>query len=413
MKSTPKGMRDFMPEESIIREEVRDRIATIYKKYGFAPMETPALEYFETLSAKAGEEIDKQIFMLKDERLALRFDLTVPLARVAATLERARPFKRYAIGPVWRREEPQKGRFREFWQADADIIGSPSMRAEAELLTIAKEICEEFGFAKPRILLNNRKILDALALKIGFEDKKAETYRLLDKIDKVGKDTVETEVIKLLGQRGKELLDIVSTGKSNDEKLEIVEKNAKEAKEGVSELREILELCNFDIEIDLSLVRGLGYYTGPVYEIKLSDEIGTVIAGGRYDKLLSLYGRGDYATGISVGIERLISLSLEKSEKRKTETKAFIANAKDEFYRNALELAKSIRAAGIPAETDINSRSLSKQLDYANARGIPFVIIIGQQEVSTGMYKIRNMRNGEEKTIKYEELRGFLEEHNG
>ena len=401
MKLTPKGMRDFLPDEAMVREEVRNKIVNIYQKYGFVPMETPALEYLETLQAKAGEEIDKQLFVLKDERLALRFDLTVPLARIGANIDAPRPFKRYAVGPVWRREEPQKGRFREFWQADADIIGSPSMRSEAELLIMANEICAEFGFKKPKIMLNNRKILDALAEKIGFKKEKDETLRLLDKIDKVGKDAVEEEVIKLLGKRGEELIEIVTTGKSNEEKLKSVEKTSKE---GVEELREILSLCDFDIEVDLSMARGLGYYTGPVFEIKLSDEIGTVIAGGRYDKLLSLYGREDYATGISVGIERLITLSFEKSGKKKTNTSALVANVKNEFYRDAVKVAGKLREAGISCETDINGRNLKTQFDYANAAGIPYVIVIGKKEIETGKYTLKDMKSGEEKTMEIKQL---------
>jgi len=401
MKLTPKGMRDFLPDEAMVREEVRDRIVDVYKKYGFVPMETPALEYLETLKAKAGEEIDKQLFVLKDERLALRFDLTVPLARIGANIDVPRPFKRYAVGPVWRREEPQKGRFREFWQADADIIGSPSMRSEAELLTMANEICEEFGFKKPKIMLNNRKILDSLADRIGFKKEKDDTLRLLDKMDKTGKDVVEEEIIKLLGKRGEELMAMVTSGKSNEEKLDSVEKTAKE---GVGELREILALCDFDIEVDLSMARGLGYYTGPVYEIKLSDEIGTVMAGGRYDKLLSTYGREDYATGISVGIERLITLSFEKSGKKKTNTSVLVANAKDEFYKDAVKLAEQLREAGVICETDLNGRNLRKQLDYANATEIPYLVVVGKKETESGKYNLKDMKSGEEKAMDVKQL---------
>jgi len=401
MKLTPKGMRDFLPDEAMVREEVRDRIVDVYKKYGFVPMETPALEYLETLKAKAGEEIDKQLFVLKDERLALRFDLTVPLARIGANIDVPRPFKRYAVGPVWRREEPQKGRFREFWQADADIIGSPSMRSEAELLTMANEICEEFGFKKPKIMLNNRKILDSLADRIGFKKEKDDTLRLLDKMDKTGKDVVEEEIIKLLGKRGEELMAMVTSGKSNEEKLDSVEKTAKE---GVGELREILALCDFDIEVDLSMARGLGYYTGPVYEIKLSDEIGTVMAGGRYDKLLSTYGREDYATGISVGIERLITLSFEKSGKKKTNTSVLVANAKDEFYKDAVKLAEQLREAGVICETDLNGRNLRKQLDYANATEIPYLVVVGKKETESGKYNLKDMKSGEEKAMDAKQL---------
>ncbi len=396
-KTTPKGMRDFLPEEAAVREQVRDIIAGVYKKYGFLPMETPALEYLEVLRAKAGEEIDGQIFVLADERLALRFEHTIPLARIVTSLDVPRPFKRYAIGSVWRKEEPQHGRYREFWQADADIVGSPSMRAEAELLAMAREICSAFGFENPRILLNNRKILNELAKHFDFEDKKNEVFRLLDKIGKIDIEQVEKELIKTIGQRGVELMRAIRSGKDNEEKLAIAEKYCKE---GAAELREIISLCDFPVEIDLTLVRGLAYYTGPVFEIKLSGSIGTVIAGGRYDNLLSLYGRGDCATGISVGIERLIAIMMEKKGAAgRKGTGIFVANAKDENYKDALALAQKLRAAGLNCETDLNNRNLRKQMEYVNAKKIPFAVIVGERELASGKYKVRNMETGEEEEL--------------
>ena len=408
MKLTPKGMRDFNPEEMIVREEVRSRITNIYRRYGFRPLVTPAMEYIDTLRAKAGEEIDQQIFMLNNEKLALRFDLTVPLARVSANSDFPRPFKRYCIAPVWRKEEPQKGRFREFYQADADIIGTKSMRAEAELLSMANEICNEFGFKKPKIMLNNRKILDAIAKKVGFVKQKEDVLRLLDKMDKIGEEEVEKGLRDILGVRADELMEYTANGRSNKEKLASVKKIAPE---GVEELEEILSLCDFPVEIDLSMVRGLGYYTGPVYEIKLSDDIGTVIAGGRYDNLLSVYGREDYATGISVGIERLITLILEKNKSnRKTYSRVFVACAKQEFYKNTLELADYLRKKGIGAETDLNGRNLRKQFDYANSLSIPYTIIVGQREIDSGKFMLRNMETGKEEALAKEKIAAKLKE---
>lgn len=396
-KTTPKGMRDFLPEEAAIREQVRDIIARIYKKYGFLPMETPALEYLDVLRAKAGDEIDKQIFVLADERLALRFEHTIPLARIVTSLDVPRPFKRYAIGSVWRKEEPQHGRYREFWQADADIVGSPGMRAEAELLAMAKEICSAFGFDNPRILVNSRKILNEFAKHLDFEDRKNEVFRLLDKIGKIDVEQVEKEIIKTIGQRGAELMRAIRSGKDNEEKLAIAERYCKE---GAAELREIISLCYFPVEVDLSLVRGLAYYTGPVFEIKLSDSIGTVIAGGRYDNLLSLYGRGDYATGISVGIERLIALMMEKKGAGgRKGTEVFVANARDENYKDALALAQKLRATGLNCETDLNNRNLRKQMEYVNAKKIPFVVIVGERELASGKYKVRSMETGQEEEL--------------
>ncbi len=408
MKLTPKGMRDFPPEEMIVREAARDRIIDVYKRYGFRPLGTPAMEYVETLRAKAGEEIDQQIFCLSDEKLALRFDLTVPLARVAANSDFPRPFKRYYVGPVWRKEEPQKGRFREFYQADADIIGTKSMRAEAELLATANEICMEFGFSKPKIFLNNRKILEGLAKKVGFVKKKDEVLRLLDKLDKIGEEAVEEGLREILGMRAEELLEYTADRRNNEEKLESV-RNVSE--EGVKELEEILSLCSFPVEIDLSMVRGLGYYTGPVFEIKLSESIGTVIAGGRYDSLLGIYGREDPATGISVGIERLIALVLEKSgSRKKTYSRVFVACATQEFYKNAVQLANYLRKNGIDAETDLNERNLRKQFDYANSLSIPYTVIVGKRELETGRFTLRNMETGKEEQLTEEKIAARLKE---
>ena len=406
MKLTPKGMRDFSPEEMIVRESVINSITTLYRRYGFRPLDTPAMEYLDTLRAKAGEEIDQQIFCLTGEKLALRFDLTVPLARVAANSDFPRPFKRYVIGPVWRKEEPQKGRFREFWQADIDIIGTKSMRAEAELLTLSNELCADFGFKKPKIMLNNRKILDALAKKVGFEKKKTEVLRLLDKMDKIGEEAVEEGLRDILGMRAEELMEYTSNGRKNDEKLESVRKICKD---GAEELEQILSLCNFPIEIDLSMVRGLGYYTGPVFEIKLSEDIGTVMAGGRYDDLLAVYGREDCATGISIGIERLITLILEKKEnKEKTYSRVFVACATQDYYKTAMQLADYLRKNGIDAETDLNERNLKKQFDYANSLSIPNVVIVGKREIESGKFTLRNMKTGKEQQLKEENIAAKL-----
>jgi len=398
MKLTPKGMRDILPEDMLVRKQVIERIERIYRKYGFRPMETPAMEYLDTLKAKAGEEADKQIFSLEGERLALRFDLTVPLARVAATNSFPKPFKRYAIERVWRREEPQRGRFREFWQADVDIIGSSSMRCEAELLSLARDVCNEFGFEKPLILVNNRKILDALSEKLKLGKKKADVFRALDKLDKMGEGEVRSEIEELIGAaRMKELFDLIRISGTNKQKLEAA---SKLSEEGAAELSQVVELCDFEIEVDLSLVRGLGYYTGPVYEIKLAKGMGTVVAGGRYDNLLGIYGQADPAVGISVGIERLITLILERDgNSRKTYSRVFVATPKKELYAEASKIADEFRNVGIEVETDLAERNLRKQFDYANALGISNIAIIGDREIAEKKITLRNMESGKEESL--------------
>lgn len=402
MSRTPKGMRDIGPDDMYVREEVIGTIRDIFRSYGYRPLETPALEYLDTLRAKAGAEADKQIFVIDGGEYGLRFDLTVPLARYASSTDQHKPFKRYAIDVVWRKEEPQRGRFREFFQADADIIGSPSMRCEAELLRIGRDVCVSFGFDKPRIMLNSRKILDGVAERIGIEgETKAEVFRILDKLDKIGEGEVEKLLYEIIGSRAAELLGVIRSKGGNEEKLAIA---SKYSPEGASEVARILSMCDFEVEFDLFLVRGLGYYTGPVYEIKLSDTIGTVIAGGRYDNLLGLYGQGNPAVGISVGIERLVTLISERGgNAKKTDTKLVIAAVKPEFYVHSAKLGSRFRAAGIACETDLNERNLRKQFEYANALGIRFVAIIGEREAKEGKVTLRDMAAGKEELLGFDE----------
>lgn len=404
MKLTPKGMRDFSPEEMIVRKQVIEKIERIYRLYGFRPLETPAMEYMKTLKAKAGEEIEGQIFTIDGKKYGLRFDLTVPLARYAASGDFPRPFKRYAIERVWRKEEPQRGRFREFWQADVDIIGSPSMRCEAELLSLSKEICGMFGFEKPIIKVNNRKILNALSEKLKFEKNKNDVFRTLDKIDKQGIEKVGKMLEELLGVKKRdELFEYIKPEGSNRKRLDKIKEISPE---GAKELEEILSFVDFPLEVDLSLVRGLGYYTGPIFEIKLSKSIGTVIAGGRYDNLMGVYGRDDSATGISVGIERLITLLMEKNKKniKKTETLVYVACVKPEFYKNAVGISEELRKNGISSEVDLNERNLRKQFEYVNSLGIPFTVIVGKKEIESRKYTLRNMESGEETKIPMDKI---------
>ena len=398
-KLTPKGMRDISPEDMYIRQEVISKIKSIFVNYGFRPLETPALEYLSTLKAKAGDEADKQIFVIDGSEYGLRFDLTVPLARYASATDAPKPFKRYCIDRVWRREEPQRGRFREFYQADADIIGCESTRAEIELLSLARNVCIAFGFAKPKIMINSRKILDGIAKSLDFEDKKPEVFRILDKLDKIGEDEVERLLSDLLGEKASKLLQIVKSSGDNKKRLEIAQKFSKE---GADELAEIVSGCPFEIEVDLFLVRGLGYYTGPVYEIKLAEGMGTVVAGGRYDNLLGVYGQGAAAVGISVGIERLITLLSERkssTEIKRTDTKVFVASVKPDFYQYSVLVADQLRGANISSETDLNCRNLRKQFDYANSLGIRYVAIVGEKEKSANSITLRDMKDGSEQLL--------------
>ncbi len=389
-----KGMRDFLPQQMMQREKIFSTFTETYREFGFQPLETPALELLSTLRAKSGDEIAGQLFEIKDSDLAMRFDLTVPLSRVAANTSFPKPFKRYQIGPVWRREEPQKGRFREFWQADADIVGSASMRAEAELLELVSIALTRIGLKDFKILLNNRKILNSILEYFGISKKRNEVFRTLDKIDKIGYKSVYQTLEPVFGEYSDQILPIFNMKGTNDEKLDALEKYAPE---GVAEVREIQKLFP-GFAFEPSLVRGLGYYSGPVFEFKGTGSYkGSLAGGGRYDGLLELYGQGAPAVGLSLGVERILVLLGEDKEK-KTYTEVFVATL-PETYENGLSAAKELRAKGISTETDLIGRNLKKQLDYARALIIPWVIIIGKKEVAEKKVMLRNMMEGKEEKI--------------
>jgi histidyl-tRNA synthetase len=400
--SAPKGMRDFLPDEAGRRSRAIDAIRGVYRKYGFVPMETPALETVEVLERKCGDEIKGQLFRIDDGKLALRFDLTVPLSRVASSNTFRKPFKRYCIAPVWRREEPQKGRFREFYQADADIIGCPSVRAEAELLACACEAISALGFTGAMVRLNDRRIITAIAASI-LAGKEGMVLRILDKREKVG-DSAAVEMLVEAGVEKKaaqKLVAEITTAKTNESALALAEKYSKE---GADSLREIVALLknyslNAEVKIDLALVRGLDYYTGAIFEISLGKGMGSVSGGGRYDNLLSMYGQADSAVGISLGFERLMALSGEAQPQK---SGVFVAAVKDEFYNYALLVASKFRAAGVAAQTDLNARNLKKQMDYA-AGSCKYIAIVGEREMKEKKVNLRDLETGKEEFLSAED----------
>ena len=399
---TPKGMKDYSGADALLRERMLETIRTVYSRWGYEPLTTPAIEMRGTLGAKAGDEIEGQLFKIEESEYALRFDLTVGTARFAANSNMPKPYKRYCIAPVWRREEPQKGRLREFLQADADVIGSADMRCEAELLAMAGSALSALGFEKFEVLLNNRKILNGLLKKLKIEKKEGAVLRALDKLDKVGEKKVVLELESAgIGKKEiSELIDWINFDGTNEEKLE----RAKEySKEGAKELEDILCVLKFayaisDVKIDLSLVRGLGYYTGPIFEIKAGKEIGSIAGGGRYDNLLSLYGKDEPAVGISLGIERIFALQKDAGEKLGN-CDVVVVTADNESYGAGISLASKLREKGISAMSDLNDRKFGAQLKYASSIGAKFAIIIGKKEIESGKFTLKNLGSGEQKEI--------------
>lgn len=411
---TPRGTRDFLPEQMIVRNQVIKTISNIYETYGFSPLETPAFEYYDVLAQKAGQDTLEQIYDFKDKsdrRLALRFDLTVPLARLMGSNPTITlPFKRYCISRVWRYERQQKGRYREFWQADVDIIGSDKIAADAEVVAIAHDCLKALGFDSFQIRLNNRKLLEAFITSIGIsEGLVGEAFRAMDKLDKIGDDGVKQE----LGERGisgftaDKILEFLEISGDPESVLSQVSQllDSELATEALDELKELVNKINIlgiteNIVVDLSLVRGLSYYTGSVFEAVIPEGgVGSVAGGGRYDELIGLYsGKNIPAVGIALGLERIITVMEERNmvAKKKTVTQALVVPVFRELADETLRVAQVLRKAGVKTEVDFRGRKLRKNFDYADRLGIPFVIVVGPDELEQNKVSLRNMDSGEQ-----------------
>ena len=432
VKATPqilKGMRDFLPERMRLRRYVISTLTTIFERYGFEPLETPAVEYAETLEGKFGEEADKLIYKFEDRggrQVGLRYDLTVPLARVVAMYpDLLKPFKRYQIAPVWRAEKPQKGRYREFWQCDVDVVGSSSMLADAEVVKIVHDGLRALGFESFVIKVNDRKVLTGLATYANVPPEQlGGVYRAIDKLDKIGRAGVREELVavgmpedavdrllELCGMQGsnRELLDTLRT------KLAGIAVGA----EGLAELENLVQyLTDMDIpegfyQLDFTMVRGLEYYTGPIFETVVErPRIGSICGGGRYDRLVGLLGGRDYpATGLAFGLERLVDVIEELNMAPAVAapaTKVFVTVFGPELVGRSLAVAGELRRRGINTEVYLGSDRLGAQLRYADRKGVPYVIIIGPDEVVAGVVVLRDMGTKEERRVPAAEAAALL-----
>ncbi len=406
----PKGSRDFPPEIQILRKEVFEKIERIFQKYGFDPIETPIVEKWETLAGKYGEEAENRLiwrFKLpySNREFGLRYDLTVPLARFVARFRPKLPFKRYHIGRVFRYDEPQKGRYREFWQCDVDIVGSNSPLADAEILDIVIDVFEEFGFKNFVIKLNDRRILRGLFEKeLELKNKQIlfKIYRIIDKLDKIGKEKVLKEIREIIGNRKSEKIgELLEKNKLNNEEiLEYLESvGNKNVEEGVSSISKILEFSKAKekIKIDLSLVRGLDYYTGMIYEAIVEEpKIGSLSGGGRYDNLIELFAREKIpAVGGSIGVERLIDAGLElgllKTEK-KTYAKVGIIYTKEIDQKFVKKIADELRNLGINTYLSFNGiRNIADGIKDLEKRGIRYALIVGKREVENKYFTFQDL----------------------
>ena len=441
--SIPKGTRDFSPVEMAKRNYIFNTIKEVYALYGFQQIETPAMENLSTLMGKYGEEGDKLLFKIQnsgdyfrgitDEQLlsrdaaklaskfcekGLRYDLTVPFARyvVQHREELALPFKRYQIQPVWRADRPQKGRYREFYQCDADVVGSSSLINEVELMQIVDTVFTRFGI-RVCIKINNRKILSGIAEIIGQADKIVDITVAIDKLDKIGLDNVNAELAEngIPTEAIEKLQPIILLSGTNEEKLQTMKEVLKDSETGLKGVEECefilskLNGLNNEVEIDLTLARGLNYYTGAIFEVKALDvEIGSITGGGRYDNLTGIFGMpGLSGVGISFGADRIFDvlnqLDLYPKEAINT-TKLLFVNFGEKEADFCLEVLKQVREAGISAEIYPESVKMKKQMSYANAKQIPFVALVGETEMQEQKVTLKNMESGDQSMLSIDQL---------
>ena len=441
--SIPKGTRDFGPVEMAKRNYIFNTIRSVYELYGFQQIETPAQETLQTLMGKYGEEGDKLLFKILNSgdylskiddselterntlRLAskicekgLRYDLTVPFARyvVMHRDELQLPFKRYQVQPVWRADRPQKGRYREFYQFDGDVVGSDSLLNEVELMQIVDTVFSRFG-VRVQIKINNRKILTGIAEVIGAADKIVDITVAIDKLDKIGIDNVNAELREdgLTDEQIEKLQPIIMLEGTNEEKLNIIAEvlaSSETGLKGVEETRYILGFLttlNNEIQLDLTLARGLSYYTGAIFEVKALDTpMGSISGGGRYDNLTGIFGMpGLSGVGISFGVDRIYdvlnALDLYPQDSLNT-TQVLFINFGEKETSYCLPIIAKVRAAGIRAEIFPDSAKMKKQMSYANAKQIPFVVLAGDNEIAEGKVTLKNMETGEQKLVSDDEL---------
>ncbi len=418
---TLSGFMELLPNEQILFNQMKEKIQKTYEKFGFLPLDTPIIESAEVLLAKAGGETEKQIYRFQkgDSDLALRFDLTVPLAKYVAKNygSLSFPFRRYQIGKVYRGERAQKGRYREFYQCDIDIIGDGELDLinDAEIPSIIYTLFRELGFEDFTIKINNRKILNGLFEGVNQKENATEILRIIDKIEKIGKEAVIEELRKLdvKEEQINSIMNFIEIEGTSDEKLEKLEKLgiANETyKKGVEELKAVIKNVRLfgvpeaNFKVDLTIARGLDYYTGTVYETFLNDyrELGSVCSGGRYENLAEYYtDKSLPGVGISIGLTRLFyklnELNIIKAEKKSISDILIIPIT--EKLEEPIKLATEIRKLGINTEIYLNDKKLKAKFKYADKLEIPYVIVIGDDEISSNKIKLKNMKTGEEKEI--------------
>ncbi len=419
------GFMELLPKEQILFNKMKEKIQKSYEKFGFLPIDTPIIEMSDVLLAKAGGETEKQIYRFQkgDNDLALRFDLTVPLAKYVTKYynDLSFPFRRYQIGKVYRGERPQKGRFREFYQCDIDIIGDGELSIinDAEMPAVIYSTIKNLGFEDFTICINNRKLLSGLFKELDLEDKSVDIMRIIDKIEKIGKENV-IECLKdleLSENQINEIIDFIEIGGTTEEKINSLEKlnyTNEIFNEGLEELKQVVKYVkafgvpNSNFKVDLTIARGLDYYTGTVYETFLNEyrELGSVCSGGRYDNLAEYYTDKKLpGVGISIGLTRLFyklnELNALKEEQNSIAKVLVLSMAEDNS--KALEIATELRKENINTEVYLENKKIKAKFKYADRLAIPYVIVIGEDEIANNTVTLKNMQTGEQETLKIEE----------
>ena len=437
----PKGTRDFGPAQMIKRDYILNTIRSVFKKYGFMPLETPALENLSVLTGKYGDEGDQLLFRVlnsgdflkktstadyeagakalspKIAEKGLKYDLTVPFARyvVMNRGEISFPFKRYQIQPVWRADRPQKGRYREFYQCDVDVVGTDSLICEAELMAMVQEVYEKLNFQDYKVSLSSRKVLEGLAALCEVSDQFTAFCVILDKLDKIGEERVMQELagIGVAEAKLNTLKSLLNTAGSNEEKLATFNSAFENIEIGQTGIQEVMDTFKYlknlevpaeHIAFDPTLARGLSYYTGIIYEVKpTSISMGTITAGGRYDNLTGVFGmEGVSGVGISFGIDRIYDTLEELNLFPETSgdiTQLLITNFDEESEAHALGILSKLRKEDVKAEIFPEAAKLKKQLNYANNKGIAYVLMVGSREIESGEYVLKNMETGDQQTV--------------
>ncbi len=451
------GTRDILPEVALRRKYIFSTIEKVFQKYGYSPIETPAMEKLSVLLGKYGEEGDKLIFKLlnsgdylskRGKRIVeaedlekgekhltplltekgLRYDLTVPFARfvVMNQNELTFPFRRYQIQPVWRAERSQKGRYREFFQCDADVVGSDSLLFESEFLAIYDEVLSKLGLTSFTIQISNRKILNGFAEVIGQADKFMDICVAIDKLDKIGKDGVQNELANrgVPAESAEKLFELITVEGTNEEKIAFLESRFGETEVGMKGLQELNEVLNMyasfptwkgEVSFSPTLARGLNYYTGTIFEVQSNEvKIGSIASGGRYDDLTGVFGReGLSGVGISFGADRINDVMAELSlieALPSSSTQVLLINFGKEYLSQNLSIVNTLRSADISAELYADAAKLKKQFSYANKKKVHFTIMVGEEEATQGILQLKNMDTGEQKTLKEAELVAVLRE---